>query len=257
MVTRTLLARRLESAILAVFLCSAVLVSQQGPAAPNSPASSPPSLSSSSPSPSSTSSTGVQEFPVNLKQDVTAGKTPVGTKVQAKLQVATLVDGTVFPKNTVFSGEVAESVAKSESNPSRIAIRMDSAQWKGGSAPIRVYLTAWIYPLVAAGRGQDLSYGPPQPASRTWNGEGTYPDANSPASRPFPGRDMNRSAEAAPEESPVFTVSKQRVLMKDIESERRGDGAVAITSQRLNIKLDKLTTYVLATGELTTGGPRN
>ena len=68
---------------------------------------------------------------------------------------------------------------------------------------------------------------------------------------------MNRSAEAAPEESPVFTVSKQRVLMKDIESERRGDGAVAITSQRLNIKLDKLTTYVLATGELTTGGPRN
>jgi hypothetical protein len=252
MVTHTLLGRRLESTILAVFLCSAGLVSQQGPAAPNSPAYSPPSLSSSSPG-----STDVKEFPVNMKQDVTAGKTTVGTKVQAKLQVATLVDGTVFPKNTVFSGEVTESVAKSDSNPSRIAIRMDSAQWKGGSAPIRIYLTAWIYPLVAAGRGQDLSYGPPQPATKTWNGAGTYPDANSPASRPFPGQDVNRSAEAAPEESPVYTVSKQRVLMKDIESERRSDGAVAITSQRLNIKLDKLTTYVLATGELTKGGARN
>ncbi len=53
-----------------------------------------------------------------MKQDVTAGKTPVGTKVQAKLQVATLVDGTVLPKNTVFSGEVTESVAKSESTSS-------------------------------------------------------------------------------------------------------------------------------------------
>ena len=53
-----------------------------------------------------------------MKQDVTAGKTPVGTKVQAKLQVATLVDGTVLPKNTVFSREVTESVAKSESTGS-------------------------------------------------------------------------------------------------------------------------------------------
>jgi hypothetical protein len=72
----------------------------------------------------------VKEFPVNMKQSVTAGATPVATKVQAKLVVATLVDGTVFPQNTLFSGEVIESVAKSATDPSTVAIRMDSAQWK-------------------------------------------------------------------------------------------------------------------------------
>jgi hypothetical protein len=89
-----------------------------------------------------------------MKQEVTAGKTPAGTRVQAKLQVATLVDGTVFPRNTVLSAEVTESVAKSESNPSRVAIRMDSAQWKDDSAPVRIYLTAWFYPLVPMATGE-------------------------------------------------------------------------------------------------------
>jgi len=241
MVTRTMLVRRLGWVILAVFVCSAGLVSQE-----------PAAAGSSSAIPSSANSTSVKEFPVNLKQDVTAGKTPVGTKVQAKLSVATLVDGTVFPKNTVFSGEVTESVAKSESNPSRVGIRMDSAQWKDGSAPIKIYLTAWFYPLVAAGRGQDLSYGPPQSPTKTWSGAGTYPDPNSPASQPFPSQDLNRSAESAPE-SPVYIVSKRRFLMKDVDSEHNSDGAVAISSRRFNIKLDRLTTYVLATGELTSG----
>ena len=36
-------------------------------------------------------------FPVNMRQTVAAGKTPVGTKVQAKLTVATLVGGVVVP----------------------------------------------------------------------------------------------------------------------------------------------------------------
>ena len=184
-----------------------------------------------------------------MKQDVTAGKTPVGTKVQARLQVATLVDGTVFPKNTIFSGEVTESVAKSDNSPSRIGIRMDSAQWKDGSAPIRIYLTAWFYPLIAAGRGQDLSYGPPQSATQTWNGAGTYPDPGSPASQPFPGQDMSRSAGDAPE-PPVYVLSKRRFLMKDVDSERSSSGAVAISSRRFNIKLDKSTTYVMATDDL-------
>jgi hypothetical protein len=232
MFTRTMIVRRLVL-VLTVVVYSNGSVSQQGPAAPNS--------------------TSVKEFPVNMKQNVTAGATPVGTKVEAKLLVATLVGGTVFPKNTIFSGEVLESVAKSATTPSRIGIRMDSAQWKNGSAPVKVYLTAWCYPLIAA-RGQDLSYGPQQPASKTWNGAGTYPDPSSPASQPFPSQDMNRSAESAPE-SPVYSVSKHRVLMKDIESERHDDGAVAITSNRFNIKLDKLTTYVLATGDLTPGSP--
>lgn len=240
MVTRTMFPRCLGLPTLAVLICSAVLAGQSGPAALTSPL----------PNSSSLDAVSVKEFPVNMKQDVTAGKTPVGTKVQAKLSLATLVDGTVFPKNTVFSGEVTESVAKSESNPSRVAIRMDSAQWKDGSAPIRIYLTAWFYPLVPAGtgRGQDLSYGPPQSATQTWNGAGTYPDPNSPASQPFPGQDMNRSAETAPE-SPVYILSKRRFLMKDVESEHNSDGAVTISSRYFNIKLDKSTTYVMATGD--------
>ena len=41
-------------------------------------------------------------------QNVTAGKTPVGTECQAKLAVGTLGDGTVFPKNAIFSGKVIE-----------------------------------------------------------------------------------------------------------------------------------------------------
>jgi len=233
MFTRTMVVPRFLLAVLTVFVYSAGLVSQQGPAAPNS--------------------TSVKEFPVIMKQNVTAGTTPAGTKVQAKLVVATLVDGTVFPKNTIFSGEVTESVAKSASNPCRVGIRMDSAQWKNGSAAIKVYLTAWFYPVIAA-MGQDLSYGPPQPASKTWNGAGTYPDPNSPASQPFPGQGTNRSAESAPE-SPAYTVSKRRVVMKDVESERNSDGAVSISSKRFNIKLDKLTTYVLAAGDLPPGGP--
>jgi hypothetical protein len=64
---------------------------------------------------------------------------------------------------------------------------------------------------------------------------------------------MSGGTEAAPQSS-VYTVSKQRVMMKDVESERNRNGAVAITSRRFNIKLDKLTTYVLATGDVTIPG---
>jgi hypothetical protein len=38
--------------------------------------------------------------------------------------------------------------------------------------------------------------------------------------------------------------------MKNVESTRTSDGAVTLTSRSFNIKIDKLTTYVLATGEL-------
>ncbi len=48
-----------------------------------------------------------------MRQNVVAGKTPVGTKVEAKLTIATLVKGTVIPEGAVFSGEVVDSVAKS------------------------------------------------------------------------------------------------------------------------------------------------
>jgi hypothetical protein len=51
-----------------------------------------------------------------MRQNVTAGKTPVGTEVQAKLVVGTLGDGTVFPKNAIFSGKVIECVARPRPN---------------------------------------------------------------------------------------------------------------------------------------------
>jgi len=40
------------------------------------------------------------------------------------------------------------------------------------------------------------------------------------------------------------------VLMKNVESTRSSEGAVILTSQHSNIKLDKSTTYVLAAGDL-------
>ncbi|MBZ5656852.1 MAG: hypothetical protein LAO56_16435 [Acidobacteriia bacterium] len=189
------------------------------------------------------------EFPVTMEQSVTAGKTPVGTKIKAKLTVATLVNGVVFPKDAVFSGEVTESVAKSAAEPSRLALRMDSVEWKKGSAPIKVYLTGWYYPA-KMDAGQDLAYGPPN-NSVTWKtatGNGTYPDSHSQASQPFPGHPADGSADAGP--SGPVGVSDHRVMMKNVESARNSDGSVVITCKRSNIKLDKSTTYVLAAGEL-------
>jgi hypothetical protein len=188
-----------------------------------------------------------EEFPIALQQSVTAGKTPVGTKVQAKLEVPTLVNGTVLPRNAVFSGEVIESAAKTPTTPSRLAIRMDSVQWKNGSAPLKVYMTAWYYPTVDEA-GQNLQYGPPQDPRRTWNGIGPYPDPNSPAYKPFPGTDSDKGSSVPNATS--STTSNHRVLMKNVQSERDNEGAIALVSSHSNIKLDKLTTYVLASGDL-------
>ena len=59
-------------------LCGAVALGQQKSTAP--------------------SSSPLREFPVVLQQSVEAGKTPVGTKVQAKLAVATTFHGVVIPR---------------------------------------------------------------------------------------------------------------------------------------------------------------
>jgi len=197
--------------------------------------------------PAATGNAGTIEFPVIMKQKVEAGKTPVGTKVQAELVMATLVDGKTVPRDAVLSGEVTESVAKTETEPSRLAIRMDSIQWKKGSAPIKAYLTAWFYPI-NAGPSPDVRYGPADgPMSKTWNGMGTYP--GSAASQPFPDTSVTDPQRPTPD-TPATSISKHRTLMKDVESARKDDGTVAITCKRFNLKLDKLTTYVMATGDL-------
>jgi hypothetical protein len=59
--------------------------------------------------PATHSSPAGGEVPAVMRQDVAAGKTPVGTRVEAKLAVATLVNGTVIPKDAILSGGVSGS----------------------------------------------------------------------------------------------------------------------------------------------------
>ncbi len=199
---------------------------------------------------SSGSQPGV-ELPVVMRQSVVAGKTAIGTKIQAKLVAATLINGTVVPRDAILSGEITESIKKSASAPSRLAIRMDSADWKKGSVPLKVYLTAWYYPEAAVA-GQDLSYQPQDAANskRNWNGMGTYPDPNNPISQQkFPATESNKDADPAPP-SPASSISQHRLLMKHVQSIREVDGSVALINQHSDLKLDKVTTYVLASGDL-------
>ncbi len=193
------------------------------------------------------------EFPVLMKQKVVAGKTPVGTKVEAELVIATMANGVVIPRSAILSGEVTESVEKSKTEPSRLAIRMNSAEWKNGSAPIKAYLTAWYYPEMAT-MNQNLNFEPPDQANGrgNWNGQGAYPGPGSThigEDDKFPGRgsDKDPSGGAPPSAS---TISKRRALMKHVGSARGGDGAVTLISDHATIKLDRLTTYVLADSDL-------
>lgn len=186
------------------------------------------------------------EFPLLLQQNVIAGKTPVGTKIQAKLLAATLVEGTVIPRNAVFSGEVVESIAMTPTVPSLLALRMNSVQWKNGALNVALYLTRWYYPTMTEA-GQNLQYGPTLPANRTWNGEGQYPDPNSKVYKPFPGSDSNKD-ESVPD-TPVSIISDRRVMMKNTDSAHRGD-ILAIISTHSNLKLDRLTAYVFAPRDL-------
>jgi hypothetical protein len=188
----------------------------------------------------------VQEYPVVMQQSIIAGKTAVGTKVQAKLEVATLLAGTVLPRNAVLSGEIVESVAKTSTDPCRLAIRMDSVEWKGRSAAIKVYLTAWFYPATEE-TGQTLQYGPPESPGKTWNGQGAYP-SRAPSYKPFPGGDKGSEKNPVPDTA-TTKLSDHRVVMKGIEMMRADDGTLMLFSKRGNIKLDKLTTYVFSASD--------
>jgi len=188
-----------------------------------------------------------QEFPVMLEQNVIAGKTAVGTKVQAKLSIATLMNGTVVPRNAVFSGEVTESTAKAKDQPSRVSIRVDSVTWKNGSAAVKLYLTAWFYPNMMDA-GQELQYGPTKSPEGSWNGAGEYPtDQNMKSYKPFP--DGQQKDSTVPD-TPNSVTSKHRVLMKNVESGQASDGGVELVSKKSNIKLERFTTYVLAASAL-------
>jgi len=238
-------------ALLTVVLGSSALLGQvtAGQASPGSP-------TPGQGKPAAPNSQAAIELPVTMRQNVAAGKTTVGTKVQAKLAVATLINGVVVPRDALFSGEVTESVARSATTPSRLSIRMDSAQWKNGAAPIvislapKVYLTAWYYP-VAMPTNQDFSSGLPDAANhpRPLGGTGVaYPGPRNPTAPPVPGPDSGRDRDTGLAQP--SSISQHRVLMKNVESTRSSEGAVILTSQHSNIKLDKSTTYVLAAGDL-------
>ncbi|MFY9647380.1 MAG: hypothetical protein WAK29_19520 [Terriglobales bacterium] len=196
------------------------------------------------------------EFPVVLQQNVVAGKTPVGTKVRAKLTVATLVHGVVIPQDAILTGEVTESSPKSSAEPSRLGLRIDSVQWKNGTAlaglPLeeKLYLTAWYYPATILPEQSsdglpDSAHSPP-----IWNGVGIYPGQRNPTSPPISGTDQDTSRTIPAPPPPESSVSKHRVLMKNVDSSGDGAGGVILTSRHSNIKLDKSTTYVLATSDL-------
>ena len=152
-----------------------------------------------------------QDFLVVFQQGIKAGKTAVGTKVQAKLWIATLVDGKVVPRNATVVGEVVESVAKNAGDPCRLSVLLNSMTWKGGSVEIKAYLTSWYYPTTAES-GPDLQYGPGESATRNWNyGTGEYPNPNSPSYKPFPGADTGKDRGVADTSNPV--TSKNRIAM--------------------------------------------
>jgi len=189
------------------------------------------------------------ELPITLRQSVEAGKTPVGTKVEARLMMATMMSGGVLPRGATISGEVIESVAKSKDSPSRLAIRMDSAQWKNGGAKLKVYLTAWVYPP-APMAPPNISY-VPQGDRRNWGGTDPTVDTTdppNPAQRLSTQQDNGVNAGA-----PASVISGKRSLLKNVRSTTDADGSVVLVSSRSNIKLNKLTTYVLAMNELLPG----
>jgi hypothetical protein len=190
-----------------------------------------------------------QEFPVTMRQNVIAGKTAVGSKVEARLAIATLVAGKVIPEGAIFSGVVVESAPRSASSPSRLSIRMNSIQWKKDSAPVTAYLTSWYYPVRMAS-GDDVSSEPPGIHGDVGMQRGTGSRSGPSGSQPFP---TNTQQGPDVPSSTTSNLSDHRIEMKDVESERANDGTLSISSARLNLKLDRSTTYVLATGDLVAG----
>jgi len=188
------------------------------------------------------------ELPINLRQSVEAGKTAVGTKVEARLMMATMIKGTVLPRGAVISGEVIESVAKSHDSPSRLAIRMDSAEWKNGEAKFKMYLTAWYYPP-AMMAPPSLSYGPPG-ETRNWGGTDPTVDTTDP---PNPAQRLSTQQTGVNAAPPATVISTKRVEMKGVQSASGVDGTVVLVSSRSNIKLNKVTTYIVAVNELIPG----
>src|SRR5437773_8312674 len=161
------------------------------------------------------------QFPVVLQQNVEAGKTPAGTKVQGKFAAATLFSGALIPKNAVASGVVVESESKKGKERARLAIRMNTVTWNGGWSPLGAYLMPLYYPTT----GQAVPNLPaesPDPDSRTLNGPN---QSESPMSRPFPGGGSEANQGAMPE---VAILPSRPVRMKNVVLEPTSNGGIAL-----------------------------
>jgi hypothetical protein len=210
-------------------------------------------------------SSSALEFPVTLRNSVESGRTPVGTKIQAKLTVATLVERVVVPEGAKLYGEVTESVVASGSESgsgsrsvsSRLGIRIDSAEWKVGSKPVtisfksKVYLTAWYYPLVSqldrtSADGEPTILRNPQ---QRRSGPSGYPSTTPHSTPPFPTSTTDSDPDPVPPR-PKSNTLQHRELMKDVEPVHNFDGSVTLTSTQSKITLDKSTTYVFSSAAL-------
>ena len=90
---------------------------------------------------------------MTMRENVVAGKTPVGTKVEAKLTIATLFEGTVIPMDATFSGEVTESREKSDTEPSHLADPHGFGSLENGIETCKALLDRMVSPSpIANGR---------------------------------------------------------------------------------------------------------
>jgi len=191
--------------------------------------------------PPSSSPGALHEFPLVLQQSIESGKAKIGTKVQAKLAVATMFEGTVIPRNAVFSGVVIESTPKSAKEPAKLAIRMETAEWKHGSSSMMAYLLPLYYPTTTQAM---QNFGDASQESGTTSKGAQDSNSESPMShQSFPS---NESQAGIPE---IATTSKRPVQIKNVTVALADEGGAALVSEHSNIKLFKLTTYVFAARE--------
>jgi len=183
--------------------------------------------------PPTSSSGALHEFALVLQQSIESGKAKIGTKVQARLAVATTFDGTVIPRNAVFSGVVIESTPKSAKEPAKLAIRMETAEWKQGSSSITAYLLPLYYPTTTQAM---QNFGDANGAQGSSSESPMHPQS-------FPS---NASQVAIPE---IPSTSNRPIQIKSVTVALADEGGAALVSEHGNVKLFKLTTYVFAARE--------
>lgn len=190
----------------------------------------------------------VLEFPAVLQERVIAGKTPVGAAVHSKLMIATLVNGVVIPQDALLVGKVEESTGRTKSDPSRLKIRIDVAQWKGGSLSLIAFLTNIYYAnrLIEASPNEgspDASAG--GDLTLLHSGHERQDSLDLESRRAAWSRQNAGSPESGPNHSGDmrWENSVYRKPMRNVDLQRDSRGAAVILSVHDNIKLYRNTAY--------------